>query len=174
MQTSQISFDLENKSATNDVMAVLIPAILRRNGLLAGKFLKAGSFKDESGSSDVVASAESPAGALAELDEYASQLENIKVLDVCVTTDNLAQATMNFVQKTYVEFKPAVTTNIETVATLVAGQSAVLHTFKSPFLSGIMKSLEMKLLKGQKVTVCLTVELPTEDQSSPLSLPVLN
>lgn len=160
MQTSEITFDLENTSTTDDVLVVLLPARLRRGGLLAGKFLKTGTFKDEIGTVTINVTAESPAGSLTEMNEYTSQLDGIKVVGVCVTTDNFTQSTLSFVAKTYVPFLPATTENIDTTAAPIVGQSAMLHTFVQPFVSGPMKSLEMKLLKGEKVKVVMRVQLP--------------
>lgn len=172
MQVSEITFDLTNTSDSADVMAVLIPAMLRRNGALAGKFLKTGSFKDETGSSDISVANVLPApGALSELDEYASQLEKIQVVGISLTTNNLTQATQNFVQKNYIPFKPATSENLPTSATVVAGESAVLHTFTPAFVSGSMNSLEMKLLKGETVKVTLKIVLPNLGSSS---LPALS
>ncbi|MVM34993.1 hypothetical protein GO755_33505 [Spirosoma sp. HMF4905] len=167
---SEISFVLVNPS-DGDVMAILIPAMLRRAKLLKGKFLAEESFKDEASKVDIQVSEIVPAGALEEFDEYLSQLENIQIVAIEVDSDSLAQATMNFVQKTYVEFKPATVTNIETVATLVPGKSAVLHTFSEPFKSGQMNSLEMKLLAGQRVKLTLKVAMPGSATSTlpPLS-----
>lgn len=165
MQSTDIQFDLENPSE-KDVMAVLIPAMLRRKGVLKGKFLHGTSFKDESGEFDIQVSAVSPEKAIDELNEYTSQLEDISIESVVVATSNLAQATLNFVEKTYVEFKQAIVKNIDTTATLVPGQSAVLHSFAQPFRSGHMKSLEMKLLAGNKVTVTLRLSLPSLGNSS--------
>lgn len=167
---SEISFVLVN-SSEGDVMAILIPAMLRRKVLLKGKFLTVDSFKDEAGKVDIQVADILPASALEELDEYLSQLENIQITTIEVESDSLAQATLNFVQKTYVEFKAATVVNIETVATLVPGKSAVLHTFAEPFKSGQMNSLEMKLLAGQKVKLTLKVAMPGSATSSlpPLS-----
>ena len=171
MQVSEITFNLANTSPDTDVMAVLIPAQLRRNGLLDKKFLKSGTFKDETGTIDINASQIAPDGALSELDEYVSQLTGVKVLSISIATNNLTQATQNFVQKNYIPYKPAESQNLDTKATLVVGESAVLHTFVSPFTSGAMNSLEMKLLKGENVTVKMSVSMPDFGNSSlpPLS-----
>lgn len=173
MQESQISFDLENKSTDTDVVAILIPALLRRNKSLAGRFpAKVGDFKDETGAYTITASNEGVAGQLAELDEFTAQLTDIQVVGICVTTGNLTQGTLNFIQKESVEFKPAIVTNIDTVATLEAGKSIVNHNFATPFKTGALLSLAMKLLAGQKVNVCLRVVMPDLSGSS-TSLPVL-
>lgn len=168
----EITFDLTNESADTDVMAVLIPAMLRRKGALAGKFLKTGSFKDESDTSSISVANVLPApGAITELDEYASQLDKIQVVGISLTTNNLTQATQNFVQKTYIPFTQATSENIPTSATLVAGESSVLHTFNPSFTSGAMNSLEMKILKGETVKVSMKVVLPNLGNAS---LPALS
>ncbi len=167
MQETLLSFDLENKSTTDDVVVILVPALLRRKGILAGKFLKVGDFKDETGNTVIHCDNESPVGQLAELDEFASQLTDIQVAGASVQTDNLSQGTMNFMQKDHVAFKPAVVTNIETIATLEAGKSVVNHAFANPFKTGPLLSLAYKLLKGEKVRITLRVVLP--DLSGPSS-----
>ncbi|GAB3568833.1 hypothetical protein GCM10027578_22150 [Spirosoma luteolum] len=172
MQESQISFDLENTSTDKDAIVILVPAMLRRNASLAGKFLKAGDFKDETGLIVIHCTNEGTAGQIAELDEFAAQLQDIQVVGACVSTDNLTQATLNFIQKEYPAFKPAVVTNIDTVATLEAGRSAVNHSFTTPFKSGALRSLAIKLLVGQKVNVCLRILMPDLSGAS-ASLPVL-
>lgn len=165
MQTSEIKFDLENSSATDDVMVVLVPARLRRAGLLNNRYLKPTSFKAETGDTVINVTAENPAGSLSEFNEYSSQIDGIVVEGVCVTTDNFTQSTLSFVTKTYAPFVAATTANIDTTAAPIVGQSAMLHTFKQPFVSGPMKSLEMKLLKGEKVTVVLRVQIPVASQA---------
>lgn len=172
MQETLITFDLENKSATDDATVILLPALLRRKASLAGKFLKPGDFKDESGTLTIHCDNETTPGQLAELDEFAAQLQDIQVVGASVTTPMLSQATLNFMQKDHVQFKPAVVTNIETVATLEAGKSTVNHAFVTPFKTGALRSLAMKLQAGQKVTITLRVVLPDMGGSSS-SLPVL-
>ncbi len=156
---SQLSFELENPAET-EAVAILIPAMLRRSGSLKGKFLQGVKFKDESGAIEIAVTGILPAGSIDELNEYASQLTGIKVLGATVITDSLAQGTMIFMEKTYIEFKPAAVANIDTATTLVAGQAAVHHTFARPFESAAMKSLEMKLLPGQKVGIVLMLDMP--------------
>ncbi|GEM_PF-6609474 len=172
MQETLILFDLENKSADTDVIVILLPAMLRRNKSLANKFLKAGDFKDETGLIIVHCDNEAVDGQIAELDEFVSQLNDIQIVGASVETAVLAQATLNFIQKDHIEFKPAVVTNIDTTATLEAGKSVVNHAFTTPFKTAPLRSLAYKLMKGQKVRMGLRVVMP--DMSGPsASLPVM-
>jgi hypothetical protein len=156
---SQISFDLKNL-ANVAVIAVLIPAMLRRNVKLKDRFLEGDSFKDVTGEQEISVANVEPADAIDELNEFTSQLAHIKVLGAIVGTDNLEQGTLNFIARQHIEFKPSEDTNIDAVATLSVGTSGVRHDFVQPWDSGLMKTLAMKLLPGQTVRVTLLLEFP--------------
>jgi hypothetical protein len=156
---SQISFDLKNL-ADVAVIAVLIPAMLRRNVKLKDRFLEGESFNDETGDHSISVANVEPANAIDELNEFTSQLAHIKVLGAIVGTANLEQGTLNFIDKQHIEFKPSVDTNIDAIATLSAGTSGVRHDFMQPWVSGPMKTLAMKLLPSQTVRVTLLLDFP--------------
>jgi hypothetical protein len=168
----QISFELENAAET-EAVAVLVPAQLRRAGLLDGKFLDKKKFKDESGAIDLLVTNVLPKGAIDELSEYVSQLTSVKITGVILGSENLAQATQFFMQRTYVEFDPAQVANLETVTSLEAGKAAVRHDFVLPFVSAPMKSLEIKLLAKQKVSVTLLVETPDFSNTAAVQAAIL-
>ncbi|GAB3761404.1 hypothetical protein [Spirosoma pomorum] len=170
---STIAFDLENSSADTDVTAILFPAMLRRNGALAGKFLKGTKFKDDSGTIDINVSDVVPAKAINELNEFGAQLTGIKIISIVVATATLAQATQPFMALTHVPYSDSVVANIPTKTTLVPGKSEVLHTFDQAWQSGAMQTLQMKLLKGEKVAISMVVDMPDFSDTAAIQQAIL-
>jgi hypothetical protein len=160
---SQLQFDLTNPS-DKEVTVVLIPAMLRRRGLLSGKYPKEPNFEDIDGAVEIGLSNVVPKGGLTELNEYADQLIPIAVTAIQVGTDNLAQGMLNFIDNQYVEFKEPIVTAIDTRTTVAAGVMAIRHEFMQPWMSTAMRSMEMKLLPGQTVTIALELQMPDFSQ----------